>query len=144
MVETNGFAVEPVAPVPDTDPPQAGYVYTIGFETSFGHPEVVIFGLTGQAASGLLRMIGGHLAGGGALPVGEEFVGLLDNELRSVLLPIDTDAAEGLFASADLWYAGEEYRVLQFVWPDKQGWLPWESGYDQRLRYAQPVIGTAA
>lgn len=144
MVETNGFAVEPVAARPEADPPQASYAYTIGFETTYGHPEVAIFGLTGQAASGLLRMIGGHLAGGGVLPVGDEFVGLLDNDLRSVLLPIDLDTHPGLFDGADLWYAGTPYRVLQFVWPDRNGWMPWESGFDERLRYAQPVIGERA
>ena len=31
MIETDGFAVEPVRPAPDSEPPQAGYAYTIGF-----------------------------------------------------------------------------------------------------------------
>src|SRR5215213_3354698 len=31
MIETDGYAVEPVPPEPDWDPPRAGYTYTIGF-----------------------------------------------------------------------------------------------------------------
>ena len=34
MVETDGFAVEPVPPDPDADPPQPAYTYTIGFPTT--------------------------------------------------------------------------------------------------------------
>ncbi|MBK9180173.1 MAG: DUF4262 domain-containing protein [Acidimicrobiales bacterium] len=144
MVETNGFAIEPVLARPDDDPPQPGYTYTVGFETTFGHPEVVIFGLTPVAASGLLRMIGAHLAGGGGLPVDDEFVGLLDNDLRSALLPVDVEVRGHLFDGASLWYRDQGYRVLQFVWPDRNGWLPWEPGFDRRLSLAQPVIGVRA
>ena len=37
MIETNGWALEPVQPDATTDPPQPGYAYTIGLSalTSF-------------------------------------------------------------------------------------------------------------
>ena len=46
MVETHGWAMEPVAANYEVDPPLAGYVYTIGYPEAFGFPEVVVFGLT--------------------------------------------------------------------------------------------------
>jgi hypothetical protein len=33
---------------------------------------------------------------------------------------------------------------VQLVWPDRAGWLPWESGFDERVSPAQPVIGSLA
>ena len=27
------------------------------------------------------------------------------------------------------------------AWPDRDGWLPWESGFDARMAMAQPVLG---
>ena len=36
------------------------------------------------------------------------------------------------------------WRMLQFLWPDRNGRLPWDEGYDPRLRVAQPVIGSTA
>ena len=30
---------------------------------------------------------------------------------------------------------------MQLAWPDRNGWLPWESGFEHRLLFAQPVVG---
>jgi len=138
VVEANGWCAQPVPPA--EDPPRPGYTYTIGFESSFRHPEVVIFGLQPVAARGLLEMMADHLEAGGELPQGV-FIGLLDNELRSALLPTAPEDVEGLFPDADA-FNGGDYRVSQFVWPDRNGLLPWDEGYDERLRLAQPVIGS--
>lgn len=35
---------------------------------------------------------------------------------------------------------GDELLINQFVWPDRAGLLPWEEGYDTRLRLAQPIL----
>ena len=87
MVETHGWAMEPVAPRTDTDPPLAGYVYTIGYPEAFGFPEVVVFGLTPATARGLFDMIADMLRGGTEVPLGVELTGLFDNDLRCVYHP---------------------------------------------------------
>ena len=138
VVEANGWCAEPVAPT--EDPPRPGYTYTIGFELTFQHPEVVIFGLQPVAARGLLEMMAEYLGAGGRLPEGV-FLGLLDNALPAALLPVDRDDVEGLFRDADA-FNEPDYRVSQFVWPDRNGLLPWNEGYDERLRLAQPVVGS--
>jgi hypothetical protein len=81
------------------------------------------------------------LRGGSDLPVGPLFTGLLDNGLRSALLPVDVDDYGELFEAATAWYGTERYRVVQLAWPDRSGWLPWEGQFDHRLLMAQPVIG---
>jgi len=141
MIETEGWAVEPVAPVPDADPPQAGYTYTIGLPAHVGFPEVVVFGLAPVAARGLLGLVVDALAGGTEIPLGVELVGLFDNDLRSVFAPVDAGAVGGLFATAAAWYRGEPFDVVQLLYPDRNGFLPYEPGFDQRLRFAQPVVG---
>jgi len=139
VVELNGWCAVPVAP--SEDPPTPGYTYTVGFETTYGHPEVVIFGLQPVAARGLMEMMVEYLAGGGHLPEGV-FVGLLDNDLPSALLPIDPEEIDGLVDSATAFHRGPDFRTVQFVWPDRNGLLPWNEGYDERLRLAQPVVGS--
>ncbi len=138
VVETNGWCAEPV--LGSEDPPRPPYTFTCGFEDSWGHPEVVIFGLQPVAARGLLEMMAEYLDAGGELPVGE-FKGLLDNDLRSALLPIPLDDHLDLFEDLTAYHEGTNYRVRQFVWPDRAGMLPWDDGYDERLRLAQPIIG---
>ena len=69
------------------------------------------------------------------------FTGLLDNDLRCALLPLERETYAELFAAANDWHKGSEYRVVQLAWPDRNGWLPWESGFEHRLLFAQPVVG---
>jgi hypothetical protein len=142
MIETKGFAVEPVLPHPETDPPQAGYAYTINFPAAYAFPEVVVFGLTPVAASGLLDLVADLLGGGTEIPCGVELTGLFDNDLRSVFAPVDIGAWGHLFTTARAWYKGAPFDVVQLLWPDRNGFLPTEPGFDRRVVAAQPVIGT--
>lgn len=142
MIETRGWAIEPVAADPDAAPPRGAFAYTIGLESTFGFPEVVVFGLTPVAASGLLGEVVDLLRSGTQLPVGALFVGLLDNDLRCALLPVDVTEHLELFETASAWHRRTTFGVVQLVWPDRNGWMPWESGFDARMRFAQPVIGT--
>jgi Domain of unknown function (DUF4262) len=141
MIETNGWALEPVTPRPDTDPPTPAYAYTIGVPALVGFPEISVFGLTPVASNGLITLVIDALRGGTEIPLGIELVGLLDNDLRCMFAEVDTGAAAGTFATLDAWYRGEPYGVVQLLYPDRNGFMPYEVGYDQRLRYAQPVIG---
>jgi hypothetical protein len=34
--------------------------------------------------------------------------------------------------------------MVQLLYPDRNGFLPYESGYEQRMRLAQPVIADLA
>ena len=141
MIEQDGWAIEPVPPNPDADPPKPGYAYTIGLESSFTFPELCIFGLTPVAARGLLALVIGHVRAQAQIPIGPVFTGLLDNDLRCALLPVEVEETGELFASAFSWYRATPFRLVQLMWPDRNGWLPWEPGFDTRLLYAQPVIG---
>ncbi len=140
IVEEQGWAAEPVAPV-DGPPPQPAYTYTIGFEATFDRPEVVVVGLRPVAARGLIGMVADQHRGGVELPVGQLFTGLLDGGLRCCLLDVDTTECAGMFPTLDRFTDGAPYRIQQFIWPDRNGVLPWEDGYEERLRLAQPVVG---
>ena len=141
MIETNGWALEPVTPRADTEPPTPAYAYTIGVPALVGFPEIAVFGLTPVASNGLITLVIDALRGGTEIPLAVELVGLLDNELRCMFAAVDTDQAAGTFTTLDAWYRGQPYDVVQLLYPDRNGFMPYEIGYDQRLRYAQPVIG---
>jgi Domain of unknown function (DUF4262) len=144
MIETDGYALEVVPPQPESDPPQAGYAYTVGFPAHVQFPDVVVFGLAPVAARGLIGMVRDTLAAGTQIPTDAELVGLLDNELRCCFAPVDLDVWGELFATATAWYRGEPFEMVQLVYPDRNGFLPYESGFDQRMRFAEPVIGHVA
>jgi len=142
MIETNGWALEPVAPRADTDPPVPAYAYTIGVPALTGFAEIAVFGLTPVATNGLVGLVIDALLGGTQIPIGVELVGLLDNELRCAFAPVDLDVAGDLFATARSWYRGEPYALVQLVYPDRNGFMPYEPDFDQRMRFAQPLVGS--
>jgi hypothetical protein len=141
MIETNGWALEPVAPRADTDPPTPAYAYTIGVPALVGFPEIALFGLTPAAANGLIGLVIDALRGGTEIPLAVELIGLLDNELRCLFAPIDVAELEPFFATATAWYRAAPYEMVQLLYPDRNGFMPYEVGFEQRLRLAQPVLG---
>ena len=144
MIETNGWALEPVAPRSDTEPPSPAYAYTIGVPGLIGFPEICVFGLTPSASNGLIGLVIDALRGGTEIPTGVELVGLLDNDLRCMFAPIDLDRWGPWFSTAVAWYRGTRFEVVQLLYPDRNGFMPYETGFDQRMTFAQPVIGTVS
>ena len=97
--------------------------------------------LVGIAAV-VLELVADVLRGGTEIPLGVELTGLFDNDLRCVFAPVDAAAHGALFGTATAWNRGAPFEVVQLLWPDRNGFLPTEAGFDQRVRGAQPVIGT--
>lgn len=137
VVDTHGWCAEPVQ-ICD-DPPRPGYTYTVGFEQRWHHPELIIFGLQPVAAKGLLGLVAEQLDAGGDVPEGV-FTGLLDNDLACAILPIDEPDLAELCPGIVEYYRRDDVELSQFVWPDRGGHFPWQEGYDERLRLAQPLI----
>lgn len=142
MIETSGWALEAVPADLEAVPPTPGYAYTIGLTADVGFAEVAVFGLTPVAAKGLLELVADACRGGNEIPLDVELVGLFDNELRCFFAPIDLGRWGPYFAAATAWYRGKPYEVVQLVYPDRNGFMPYEAGYEQRMAFAQPVIGT--
>lgn len=142
MIDATGWALEPVAADVDVDPPRPGYAYSIGLPAAVGFPEVVVFGLTPVAANGLVTLVADAARGGTDIPIGVEVVGLFDNDLRSLFAPVAPELHDEFFTTAVAWYRGAPFEVVQLLYPDRSGFLPYEAGYEQRMTLAQPVIGT--
>ena len=141
MVDTNGWALEAVGPDSESDPPRPGYAYTVGFPEAFGFPEVAIFGLQPVAANGLLGLVADCLRGGTEIPLGVEVIGLLDGELRCMFAPVDLEVWGELFGICAAWRRGGPFAMTQLLWPDRNGFLPYEVGYSRPMVFAQPVLG---
>jgi hypothetical protein len=112
----------------------------VGFPERFGFPEVVVFGLTPVAANGLLELVAAMLDGGTEIPIDVELVGLFDNELRCRFGAIATEDARLMLPTAVAWRRGAAFDAVQLLWPDRNGFLPTEPGFDQRMVAAQPVV----
>jgi hypothetical protein len=142
MIETDGYALEPVLPDLESDPPRAGYTYTIGLPAHIGFPELVVFGMKPVNARGLIGLVRDLVRDGTEIPLGVELVGLLDNDLRCLFAAVDLADWGPLFETGISWYRGAPFDLVQLLYPDPNGFLPYEAGFDPRRVISQPVIGT--
>lgn len=147
MIETKGWAIETVPAGTftfDDGRPVPTYSYTVNFPSRFGMPEIAILGLTPVACSGILDMIADVCASGQIIDVDATVTGLFDGNQRARFVPIDLGGRAEMFATTCTWHTREssaELRVVQLLWPDRNGFLPGETGYDQRLAFTQPLLG---
>lgn len=144
MLERQGWAID-AAPA-NAEPPFPRHAHTIGFEDRFAFPDLCVLGLAPVACQGLFALVADALGGGTDLPVGAAFIGLLEGEQPCALLPVDPGDAAALFPSLAehqrlAGRALDQLRVLQLVWPDPAGRLPWEPGFADALVPLQVLVG---
>jgi hypothetical protein len=108
--------------------------HTVGL-TALGHPEVIVVGLPFAAGEKYLNLVGEAVRGGARFSPGAATTGLTDADSPVVFLAVED---VGRLSVAEQFYGSVE--VLQLVWPDSTGRLPWQEGH-RNPPEAQPLLG---
>ncbi len=143
-VERHGFAIQYVM----GEGCEPSWAYTIGF-LAFGHPEVIVFGLTSESSAGALHVLFNEIVAGAFRPVGRE----VDQALGTAALPMrllpvpdahwDDDGDRMCIAVEyydALGWDRNERRALQLVWATPSGDFPWDASCSTELRTMQPIL----
>ena len=117
------------------NPGDPRYSSTVGL-TALGHPEVIVVGLPFEAGEKYLNLVGEAVRGGARFAPGAATTALTDASSPVVFLQVEDDPR---MTVAQQFYGSIE--VLQLVWPDSTGKLPWEEGH-RNPPSAQPLLGT--
>ena len=144
MVETKGWAVETMTAGAFTDVegnPLPTYTYTVNFTRRFAMPEIVIVGLAPVACAGILDLVADVCSSGQIIDIGATVTGLFDGDQRARFAPVDVAKHAAMFATAFAWHKPAQPQIVQMLWPDRNGFLPDEPGFDQRLRFTQALLG---
>ena len=138
VISRLGMAVQPVRPSATTP----DFAYSVG-QHAKGLPELIVFGIPPHPAAGLLYQLAAHIEAEHAAgrTVGPGLVELEGFNMPTALIEVSADAASDYATQAHDRSNGQA-KFLQAVWPDRAGRYPWQAGFDERYRPAQPIIGT--
>jgi hypothetical protein len=134
-VEKYGWDVNLVLEEPGTP----GWAYSIGLYRSFKHPEVLIFGLAKELAHALINDIGADVRNGKTFRSGARYPELLESVVCH-FQNIEKCWYTPFLGRAVAFYNGQNFPVLQCIWPDKQSRFPWEADFRRDWLWAQPLL----
>ncbi len=135
-VQEYGWHVVLVAP----DEAGPGFAFTIGLFHSFGHPEVILFGLPDKVAHAVLNLIGASVKSGHRFQAGQRSSDLFEQH-ESAFVTFPVAAYHDYLGYARWFYSGDEFPALQCVWPDGEGRFPWEPDSKEGCKERQPLPG---
>ncbi|MEV8514766.1 DUF4262 domain-containing protein [Dactylosporangium sp. NPDC051484] len=136
-VKKFGWSVQGVA---DYDEDEPDWAYTIGLWHSFRTPDLCMFGLDVEDMIAWLNDVAELVESGLRLQVNDVVPDVLDGFALHVR-PVDESWHEGLFGQSLNFY-DRPVPMLELIWPDKNGKLPWEQGARARCREWQPRLWT--
>jgi hypothetical protein len=123
------------------------WTYTLGFAETLNQPEVIVFDIPQDAANGLLWEAFDQLKDG-RLELQDGKVWPEGEERPCVWRKVDQTQIEseaGWFTLATIRSIARtgmpySFEAYQLVLSDNEGRLPWDDGYDERLRPLQPAL----
>jgi hypothetical protein len=134
-VARRGWSVVSVPP----EGRRPAYAFTVGLWHSFAHAEASVFGRDEREMVRWLDTVGGEVEAGRVLHPdrqGDDILGPVEVFPRPAL----ASWHRHLFRIALTFYRGQPVPMLQLVWADRRGALPWEAGCADDCLQAQPRL----
>ncbi len=137
-VAEHGWHVIKVASDGETGPP---FAYTIGLETTFRQPEILVFGLNDDLdfMHHLLNAIGDRMRKGERFAHGDAKTKLLPG-YACPFARVPKSAYDEHLGIAMRYHGGTKFRALQCYWPDPKKKLPWDPKVMPPILRRQPVL----
>lgn len=133
-VKRAGYAV--VAVIGDQANPT--FAYTIGLSETYSHPEIITIGLPARTAHHLISRVVDVLEDGGCVPLDGRMAEIASG-FDMFFAAVKSDRVQDRMLACVSRY-GEDFPVMQMVWPDKNNVFAWEDGYDISEYAGQPIL----
>lgn len=119
--------------------PRHGWAFSVGFFHTFGHPEIVVFGLPDDVSTTLIDATGARVRGGARFPDGSEDEALM-RPYRCAFRAVHAGWHQPVLGAARWFYQERDFSAIQLFWPDRAHRLPWDQAFDPELRDIQPLL----
>ena len=117
------------------------FAYTIGLETTFQHPEIILFGLNNdlEFMHHVLNEIGERVRKGETFSHGARKKNILPGYVCVFARVPKTAYSEHLGRAIDF-HRGTRFRAVQCIWPDPKKRLPWDERVMLPILSREPVL----
>ena len=111
----------------DANGEKEDFSYSIGFEESFDHPEIMIFGLKRETMHSILSDIASDIKEGRKFEEGVRTGDVLSGEFEVIFKSVNEGFLPEYAGIATRFY-NKPFRMMVMFWPDKSNILPTEVG----------------
>jgi hypothetical protein len=126
--------------LPEGDLPE--FSYSIGLFKTFSHREILVYGLPSERSHILINQLAKDIRAGKKYLAGQIYEDLLEGYSSTfrAIPPAQYPEHMGI----GMWfYDHEEFPSIQFIYPDRSGRWPWETGVSESFRRQQVVLADA-
>jgi len=120
----------------DSEP---SFAYHIGLWKTFGHPEIISFGLPIETLNAILNYAGERIKSGKKLKINQDDFDILEN-LPVQFIAVDKNHFPDYFGYCMWFNEYKDFLAFQLVWTDNKGSFPWQIGFDKRIVSLQPML----
>lgn len=114
--------------VHDKKQEKEAFMYSIGFEQTYGHPEVMIFGLKKETMHTILSDLAHLISEGFRVKLDARVQGVIGNGLDVLFKDVRAEYFDDYLGTAKRHYQ-KPFRACVMFWPDKENILPVDPGY---------------
>lgn len=118
---------------------EPSFSYSIGIEKQQGKPDLAIVGLKNKLAHSIINNYKNRLLAGESFEPGKYYSDFLGN-FDVCFIEVDKKHYDDYFGWG-LWLnKGENFKMLQLIWPTTDGFWPWDVDKSEFYIWAQPIL----
>lgn len=118
---------------------EPSFTYSIGINKVQDKPDVVVFGLKTELAHSMVNNYKDRLLKGESFEPGKYYSDFL-SDFEVCFIKVAKKHFEEYFGWGMWLHGGENFEVLQIVWPTTDGVWPWHKERSDFYKWAQPIL----
>ena len=117
----------------------AGFTYSIGISSKQNRPDVVVMGLKKELAHSMVNNYKDRLLKGEVFEPGKLYSDFL-GDFDICFIKVAKKHFKEHFGWGLWLHKGDDFEVLQMVWPTTEGVWPWDNEKSEYYTWAQPIL----
>ena len=123
----------------EADNYRPAFAYTTGLFKTYGHAEIICFGLRTDVMAAIINHAYELIKQGDTLVTNKPYNEFLEGYAVQ-FIKVDEDYYRHYVGYAGWFYKSFDFPLLQLVWPDKQNNFPWEEDFNPDWKFKQPLL----